>query len=141
MSRDRRECETRELIRYKLEEKARQEKCEKERQEIHAAELEKQFLTVPVDTAITEEEEDRHEAEVVEDIEDNDSDSDWEEVDNDDEVTAKYSTKPLKNFARECDRFNVTDRAAAKLGNALLKDFDIVRKGFTLHLICPTKLR
>ena len=41
----------------------------------------------------------------------------------------------------EADRYKVSDRAAAKLGNALLKDLGLVKKGFTKDLICPSKLR
>ena len=52
-----------------------------------------------------------------------------------------YNTVELKYFAMEADRYRVSDRAAAKLGNALLKDYGIVKKGSTKQLLCPSKVR
>ena len=69
-----------------------------------------------------------------------DNDSDWEEID-EDEKTPEYNTLKLKNFSRECDRYKVPNRAAAKLANALMKDLKIVTKNETSKLICPGKLR
>ena len=47
----------------------------------------------------------------------------------------------MKNFARECDRYCISDRAAAKIANGLLKDLKIVKRGETSMLICPSKVR
>ena len=69
-----------------------------------------------------------------------DSDSDWEDID-EDTKTPEYNTLKLKNFARECDRYKESNRAGAKLANALLKDLKIVTKQDCSKLICPGKLR
>ena len=59
-----------------------------------------------------------------------------------DEVSVgKYNTQSLKNFARECDRYRISDRAGAKVANALLIDLGLVTKKNKSKLICPTKLR
>ena len=47
----------------------------------------------------------------------------------------------LKNLARECDRYGVSDRAGAKIANGLLRDLGKVTKDNTTLLICPTRLR
>ena len=68
------------------------------------------------------------------------SESEWE----DEEETMKtgeYNTLQLKNFAREVDRYKVSNRAAAKIGNGLLKDLKIVTKNKTTNLLCPGKVR
>ena len=54
-------------------------------------------------------------------------------------VTNIYNTMSLKYFSLECDRYGLSDRAAAKVGNALLKDMGIVKKGDTSLLICPLR--
>ena len=135
-SRERQDQETRELVRYKLEEVARKEMKETEKQKRVQADKELLFLAVPIDDAFQEEEEDSQEQEEKED-----SDSDWEDLDQVEEVTRSYNTMPLKNFARECERYDVSDRTGAKLGNGLLRDLGIVKKGNTSKLICPTRLR
>ena len=70
------------------------------------------------------------------------SDSEWEDIEDDEnESTNSYNTISLRNFSRECDRYCVSDRAGAKIGNGLLKDLGLVKKGDTDRLICPSKLR
>ena len=80
----------------------------------------------------------------VESENESDSDSDWEDIEVEEEYengTHIYNTMSLRYFARECDRYNISDRAGAKIGNGLLKDLGIVRKGCTDKLIGPSKLR
>lgn len=74
---------------------------------------------------------------VEDDFDDEDS---WED---EEEVVEKenYNTLSLKYFAREVDRYGWSDRGAAKIGNGLLKDLGLVRKGKTKMLICPAKVR
>ena len=139
-SRERQDQETRELVRYKLEEVARKEMKETEKQKRAQADKELLFLTVPIDDAFQEEDEDSQEQEDSMQ-EKGDSDSDWEDLDQVEEVTKSYNTMPLKHFARECERYDVSDRTGAKLGNGLLRDLGIVKKGNTSKLICPTRLR
>ena len=47
----------------------------------------------------------------------------------------------LKNFAREVDRYQVCDRAAAKLANGLMMDLGHVSEGKTKFLIDHSKVR
>ena len=56
------------------------------------------------------------------------SDSDWEDCEKipEDEEPRQYNT--IKYFSRECDRYGVSDRAAAKIGNSLLKDLGVVKR-------------
>ena len=120
--------ETREMIRYKLEEMSRQEMVEKERIQRSQAETNELFLTVPSEDAISEEHQSNLEQEdTVENR--GESDSDWEDCDNVEEVTREYNTMSLKHFSMECERYDVSDRAASKLGNALLRDLGLVRRG------------
>ena len=75
-----------------------------------------------------------------------DSDSDWEDAPEQvgekvDGSKSGYNTVQLKYFSMEADRYNISDRAAAKLGNALLKDYKIVTKGSTKKLLCPSKVK
>ena len=95
-------------------------------------------MTVPSEDAVREEHQSNLEEE---DTVENTGDSDWEDCDDVEEVTRDYNTMSLKHFAMECERYDVSDRAASKLGNALLKDLGIVRRGDTAKLICPTRLR
>ena len=60
-SRERQDQETRELVRYKLEEVARKEMKETEKQKRAQADKELLFLTVPIDDAFQEEDEDSQE--------------------------------------------------------------------------------
>ena len=70
-----------------------------------------------------------------------DDDEDWEDEDDDEEGRGKYNNLKLKYFAREVDRYQWSDRGAAKVANGLLKDLGLVRKGKTDKLICPAKVR
>ena len=67
-----------------------------------------------------------------------DSDSEWEDIEEakSKDASKRYNTWSLKHFAQECDRYCISDRAGAKIGNGLLKDLGIVHK-----LICPSKVR
>jgi hypothetical protein len=67
----------------------------------------------------------------------NEEDEDWD----DGLKMPKYNTLKLLNFARECDRYGFANRAAAKLGNALMKDLDLVTKADSSKLLCPGKVR
>ena len=71
---------------------------------------------------------------------DTESESDWEDFD-EVERTPEYNTLKLKNFSRECDRYKASNREAAKLANALLKDLKIVTKKDSSKLLCPGKIR
>ena len=71
---------------------------------------------------------------------------DWEDLPDQESEKADgsksgYNTRQLRYFAMEADRYRVSDRAAAKLGNALLKDLGLVKKGSTHDLLCPSKVR
>ena len=52
----------------------------------------------------------------------------------------KYNTQSLRTLARECDRYRISDRARAKVANALFIDLELVTKKNKCKLICPTKL-
>ena len=67
-------------------------------------------------------------------------DDSWEDEEEAEEEE-NYNTMSLKYFAREVDRYGWSDRGAAKIGNGLLKDLGLVRKGKTKMLICPAKVR
>ena len=88
-SRERQDQETRELVRYKLEEVARKEMKETEKQKRAQADKELLFLTVPIDDAFQEGDLDSQEQEdSMEEKED--SDSDREDLDQVEEVTRSY---------------------------------------------------
>ena len=75
---------------------------------------------------------------------DDSDDDDWEDEeagDNSNKVVKEYNTIKLRRFSRECDRYKLSDRSAAKVANALLKDLSIVTKEEQKLLICPSKLR
>ena len=78
------------------------------------------------------------------DEEGEDDDSNWEDCEDKDTTTkskpSKYNTIALKNFIRECERYGLSDRGAAKVANGLLRDLKIVKKGETSNLICPSKV-
>ena len=63
----------------------------------------------------------------------NSDDSDWEEV-------GEYNTLDLPRFCRDLDRYKVSNRAAAKLGNSLLKDLGVVGAEDLKFLLCPNKV-
>ena len=74
-----------------------------------------------------------------------DEDQEW--VDEEEAAEGEGKVKQLRNlmqlpnFARACDRFKISDRAAAFLGSALLLDYGIIKVGDTFHVIDPSKLR
>ena len=151
--REREEQEAKEIIRYKVEKQSRRKGQEEERAEKSKKEIVMLLENVPLTEELLEEldgERKNDPEEIVEDIvsaeevQDDDSDSDWEELPADggcSEDTSTYNTMGLKYFSRECDRYGISDRAAAKVGNALMKDLGIVKKGNTSKLICPSKVR
>ena len=68
--------------------------------------------------------------------------SEWEDViDKDEEIENRYNTLKLKNFSRAVDRYQYSDRGAAKVANGLLKDLGLVTKNNTALLIGPSKVR
>ena len=73
---------------------------------------------------------------------DDDDDDEWEDDSEwEDGEEGDYNTLELKYFAREVDRYQWSDRGAAKVGSGLLKDLGLVKKGDTKMLICPAKVR
>ena len=75
---------------------------------------------------------------------DYDSDEDWVDINetvNQEKGMSGQNRLKLKIFARECDRYKISNRAGAKLANALMKDIGFVTKSDTKHLVCPSKLR
>ena len=73
---------------------------------------------------------------------DEDSESDWEDIDeSNSNVNSKRNTLPLRRFSRECDRYKQSNRGAAKLANALLKDIGIVTESDQTLLVCPSKVK
>ena len=128
------ELEARERVRLKCEQQQRM-KLQKEKSD-------RQFISAPG----FGEENDDEDSEVNEPNVESDSDSDWEDIpkdtiENEDGSKSSYNTTKLRYFAMEADRYKVSDRAAAKLGNALMKDFGLVKKGSTSLLLCPSKVR
>ena len=67
--------------------------------------------------------------------------SEWEDLEEEKEEKGEYNTLKLKNFAREVDRYQVSDRAAAKLANGLMIDLGVVKEGKTKFLIDHSKVR
>ena len=138
LSRENEDQEAREIVRYKVEElKRKGGEKQKEREKRSRQETE------PEQVEPDEAEEDDMGIVCEEEEQCDDSDSEWEDLEETSEQkeSNKYNTIGLKNFARECDRYGVSDRAGAKIGNGLLKDLGIVKKGSTDKLICPGKLR
>ena len=124
------------MVRYSVEELEREERSIEDRRIGIQEEL-------PIECVDVEEDGDSDEA-----VYDNSDDEDWVDIDVDPKgvekntvKVRKYNTLHLKNFAIECDRYGVPDRAAAKIGNGLLKDLGKVTKDNTSMLICPTRLR
>ena len=70
---------------------------------------------------------------------DSDAESDW--GDSRDAKVTDYNTLQLRRFSRECDRYKTSNRAGAKVANALLKDLGIVTESDQTYLVCPNKLR
>lgn len=80
-------------------------------------------------------------------MDDGDSDSDWEEIRDSDESSEKrkYNNCDLTRFVRELDRYKTSYRAGAAIGNALLKDYrkllDISKKDLPNYFLDPAKIR
>ena len=70
-----------------------------------------------------------------------DTDSDWEEVEEELPTVIEYNTLKLRRFSRECDRYKLSNRAGAKAANAVNRDFGTVTNNNQKFLICPNKLR
>ena len=137
--RDRQGQEARDMVRFKMEQLQREEKKKTEREERSKQDCEILFSTVPVDDIDFSE--DSSEDNNGDDGQE--TDSDWEDVEEEvtEDNTSNYNLRSLKYFSMECDRYGVSDRAGAKIGNGLLKDLGIVKRGCTAKLICPSKLR
>ena len=56
-------------------------------------------------------------------------------------VRIQENVIPIDNFARECDRYGISDRAAAALGTALLVDLGIVTDSDKTNVITRDKVR
>ena len=136
-NREREEQEKREVIRYKAEELERKKRQEEEKNVKSIDDIEQQ---VPTLNSL----EDEENVEDVNDEEGEEDDSNWEDCEDKDTTTkskpSKYNTIALKNFIRECERYGLSDRGAAKVANGLLRDLKIVKKGETSNLICPSKV-
>ena len=52
----------------------------------------------------------------------------------------EYNTLSLPRFSRELDRYKQSNRAGAKIGNALLKDVGVVHEDNLQLLLCPAKV-
>ena len=72
---------------------------------------------------------------------DSDIESDWEDIEVANNEVTEYNTLQLRRFSRECDRYKTSNRAGAKVANALLKDLGIVTAVDQKYLVCPNKLR
>ena len=122
-SRERVDLEAKQVLRFKLEDMQREETKQKEREEKSKKDIDLLFSKVPLGPDNIEDESDEGET-VGEDEED--SDSEWEDVDDRnveiEKDKRKYNNMSLKQFSRECDRYRISDRAGAKIGNGLLKD-------------------
>ena len=131
----REDLERREAVRFKVEEAERlerkkQEKIQKSKQ-LLLSQIPFETDDIDKDSFVTSEDGTF------------DDDSEWVDIEEDEveHVSTKYNTLSLKYFSQECDRYCVSDRAGAKIGNGLLKDLGIVKQGDTDRLICPSKLR
>ena len=83
------------------------------------------------------------------DDDDDDEESDWEEGGEKgfggengggEGDVREYNTLNLPRFSRDLDRYKVSNRAAAKLGNSLLKDLGVVNEENLQLLLCPAKI-
>ena len=85
---------------------------------------------------------------VIDDDEDGEDDSDWEEGGEKglggggvgDADLREYNTLSLPRFCRELDRYKASNREGAKVGNALLKDLGVVHDKNMQFLLCPAKI-
>ena len=129
----REEMEARELVRWKAEEMDRKDAKRRRLMEKEQQDTEIPFVDI---------EEDGEDTSEVNEVEDDSDDSDWEDIPEEKENnTRKQNNLELKNFAREVDRYQISDRGAAKVANGLLKDLGLVRPGKTDLLIGPSKVR
>ena len=134
--RDSAEEESRQAVRYKVEEIERKKKEEHDRKKKADEAVAMLFSKAPIEAEDIEIEE----TDIEQEVEDKSDDSDWEDID-ENLPKRKYNCMSLKYFARECDRYGISDRAGAKIGNGLLKDMGLVNKEDMEKLICQTKLR
>ena len=67
-----------------------------------------------------------------------DSEEEWEDIA---EPKIKRKKLSLPKFAKECDRYKVSNRAGAALANAILKDHGMITKEDTSMMIDHSKLR
>ncbi|GBM70526.1 hypothetical protein AVEN_35705-1 [Araneus ventricosus] len=61
-----------------------------------------------------------------------------------DVITLRYQLQNRLDFptlARECDRYGISDRAAASFASSVLQDIGIVYKGETSHVVDHNKIR
>ena len=123
-----RKKEEKELRKRKLEEKGEEE-------------VEMLFKKIELELSDRESEEETNEEIVEAEVDDWEDESEWEDLEEEKEEKEEYNTLKLKNFAREVDRYQVSDRAAAKLANGLMIDLGHVREGNTKLLIDPSKVR
>ena len=132
------ELKAKQEARWRLEASEREE--ERLRKQKAKSDLEKEMVDsrVSLDPYFSSEEEEQPDE--VDREEEPDDDSDWED-DEDTEINSEYNKLSLKYFSRDCDRYKISDRAAAKLGNALMKDLGVVSRGKTKLLLCPSKVR
>ena len=139
------ELEARERVRARFEQKNRTEQKKQKLRELQEnADREKEELLATVSEPVLSGDSEELVSEEV--VEEDDNDPEWEDivdqsVESEDGSKSGYNTRQLKYFSMEADRYRVSDRAAAKLGNALLKDLGLVEKGSTKDLICPSKIR
>ena len=131
--------ESREIIRYNSEEIKRKNRKEEERKRREQENIEKLLSKAPIELEDVELE-DEEDNEISKDTTD-DTDTYWEDVEEEQTKSKYYNTISLKNFARECERYGVSNRAGAKIGNGLLRDLGMVRKNNKELIICPSKLR
>ena len=80
-----------------------------------------------------EEGEDENETETLQE-----SESEWEDYE---AKVSEENNLRLRNFSRECARYKLSNRAAAKLGNALLIDVGVVTKSNCSLLLDHSKVR
>ncbi|GBM21164.1 hypothetical protein AVEN_50896-1 [Araneus ventricosus] len=59
-------------------------------------------------------------------------------------ITLEYQSQNRLDFptlARECDRYRISDRAAASFASSVLQDIGIVYEGETSHVVDRNKIR
>ncbi|GBL87162.1 hypothetical protein AVEN_270457-1 [Araneus ventricosus] len=61
-----------------------------------------------------------------------------------DVITMEYQSQNRLDFptlVRECDRYGISDRAAASFASSVLQDIEIVHEGETSHVVDCNKIR